>query len=264
MLNPSKLAFALFAGSLVSACAASGSRPLPQDRFERAVSHAPGAAQPGRIVARELEFARAAKEEGQWTAFRRFAATGAVIHAPSGALDAGAWLADRADPVEAVKWAPRAVWMSCDGQTAVSNGRFRDPEGMVGSFVTVWQRQENGEYLWVYDAAIRDDPQPPAKPALPDQTDDDEIVVSAISSIKGLVADCARRGETQAKAPILNAAEGTLVKSNTSRDGTLRWRWEHTPGASRRFVAEFLTGGYWRVAINQNLGGAVKAGSVIQ
>ena len=37
-------------------------------------------------------------------------------------------------------------------ELAVSQGRYRDPEGKVGNFVTVWERQGNGEYRYVFDA----------------------------------------------------------------------------------------------------------------
>ena len=57
-----------------------------------------------------------------------------------------------------MQWGPRNVWMSCDGKLAVSTGRFRDPEDQVGTFVTVWQQQQRGEYRWLYDTGVVDDP----------------------------------------------------------------------------------------------------------
>lgn len=246
--------------ALLAGCASGGPRPLPREQFQRTVAAAPGAAQPGKIVAVELEFARAAQDSGQWTAFRTFAAPGALIHGRSGPIVAETWLAGLKDPDEAVRWNPQTVWMSCNGRLAVSQGRFRDPESKVGDFVTVWQRQQDDQYRWTYDVAVLDDPQPP-KPVQDEPVDDDAIVVSAISSIKGLVADCSKRGQTTPQPPALAIATDISHKATTSSDGTLRWRWEHQAGAQRRFVAEYLTSGKWVVALDQPLGNASPAAS---
>lgn len=254
-----KRAAALVAlSALLAGCASSGPRPLPRDQFERIVANAPGAAQPGKVVAVELEFARAAQDTGQWTAFRTFAAPGALIHGRSGPVIAETWLSGLKDPEEAVRWNPQSVWMNCGGGTAVSRGRFRDPEGKVGDFVTVWQRQQDGQYRWTYDVAVLDDPQPP-KPVQDEPADDDAIVVSGISSIKGMVADCPKRGVTTPQPPALSIAPEIGHKATTAPDGTFRWRWEHQAGVQRRFVAEYLTSGRWVVALDQSLGAASPA-----
>ncbi len=243
---------ALFA--FVTACA-TGPRPLPRDRIERALKNAPGEAQPSKVVAAEIAFARAAREQGQWTAFRAFAAPGAIIHGRKGPVEASTFLAGLEDPEEAVRWNPRVVWMSCDALTAVSEGRFREPDGTVGTVITVWERQGDDEYRWVYDAGVRDDPQPPPPPSGP--ADENEIVVSALDAVQGNVSDCAKRGEALPAPPQLSVANATANAATLSKDGTLRWRWEHEAGAERRFVAEYLTGGVWEVAVNQPLGKAL-------
>ena len=79
----------------------------------------------GQVVATELAFARAAREDGQWTAFADFAAPNALIFGPEGALDAKSWLYRQENPAEAAKWRPHAVWSSCDGSLAVSRGGSR-------------------------------------------------------------------------------------------------------------------------------------------
>ncbi len=242
--------------ALVAGCAGGGPR-ISQERIKRALVGAPGLAQPSKVVAAELAFARAAQEDGQWTAFRAFAAPGAIIHGRKGPVVASTWLSALKDPEEAVRWSPDTVWMSCDGSVAVSEGRFREPDGVVGTFVTVWQRQPDREYLWIYDAAVRDDPQPAPK-APEEPIGEDEILVTALESIRGLVADCERPGFERADAkpasPALAIPEGTRNAVATSRDGTLRWRWEHPGAGQRRFVAEYLTSGSWQVALDQPLG----------
>jgi len=237
-----KIVLSLSALALVTACAA-GPRQMPRSQIDRALANAPGEAQPSKVVARELEFARAARETGQWTAFRAFAASGAVIHGRNGPIAADPWLTLQKDPDEAVAWGPRDVWMSCDGALAVSQGRFRYPDGLVGTFVTVWKRQSDEQYLWVYDAGFVDDPQPPPRVELPPE-EGNEIVVSAFDPIRGRVADCAKRGEVVAAPPAATLNGGTSL----SRDGTLRWSWQHDTDGERSFMADYLHEGRWQTA----------------
>lgn len=110
---------------------------------------APSYANPSAVIAAELAFARAAQERGQWTAFRETAAADAVMFVPAMVL-AQAWLKDRADPPQAVRWQPHEVWSSCDGSLVVSHGAWQKP-GQAGWFTTIWQRQEDGGYKWVLD-----------------------------------------------------------------------------------------------------------------
>lgn len=106
-------------------------------------------ANPSAVIARELEFARAAQEKGQWTAFREFAAEDAVMFVPQTVI-AKAWLTNRPDPAVSVTWQPTEVWSSCDGQLVVSHGAWQRP-GAVGYFTTIWERQPGGGYKWILD-----------------------------------------------------------------------------------------------------------------
>lgn len=238
-----KIVTALTALTLLSACASSGPSPRLIERIDRALAIAPGEAQPSKVVARELAFARAAREDGQWTAFRAFAAPGAVIHGQSGPILADPWLATQSDPDEAVQWGPRDVWMSCDGALAVSQGRFRYPSGIVGTFVRVWKRQADEEYLWIYDAGFADNPQPAPRAELPPE-EENEIVVSAIDPIRGKVADCVKRGEAMPAAPASALTGGTSLSS----DGTLRWSWQQDEDGTRSFMAEYFHEGRCQTA----------------
>lgn len=235
----------------LSACAPSGPPRTPRAVIDRALASAPGAAQPSTIVATELAFARMAREEGQWDAFREYAAEGAMIHGRNGPVPASAIYNSADEPEEAVQWAPRAIWMSCDGVTAVSSGRFRDADGLVGTFVTVWQRQSDNEYRYVYDVGSPDNPQPP--PAAPDAPPEpDEIVVSAINAIEGHVADCPRRGETVPDPSLSIMAGNARYKVWKSRDGTLQWVWEHREDGTRVFRADFYSEGSWKPALRES------------
>lgn len=245
-----RLLIAATASLVLAGCASNGPPRTPREYIDRVLTRAIGEAQPSKVVAAEVAFARAAREQGQWTAFNEFSADGAVMHGLRGPIEAKPWLAGRENPPAAVQWAPKAIWMSCDGALAVSQGRFRDPDGTVGTFITVWQRQADDSYLWVYDGGSPDNPQPPPK-APGEAAGEDDIIVTAYDTIKGLVADCVRRGESVPPPPEVALAEGTRSGSTLSQDGTLRWRWEHDPANNRRVVVDFYSGGVWQTGLDQ-------------
>ncbi|MGB7374198.1 hypothetical protein [Pontixanthobacter sp.] len=251
-----RIVAAAVAASLVAGC--SSGRPIARDRIDRALSIAPGEGQPSKIVAAEVAMEQRARERGQWSSFAQYAAPDAKIHLTSGPAPAAAWLRGRRDPAQTASWEPRNVWISCDGSLAVSKGRYRAADGKVGDFVRIWQRSGENEYSWVHHLAALDNPQPARRPALP-AAEGDEIVVTAIDSIKGFVADCPERGTAIPAAPPA-AMPSDVPSDNTSavissraasRDGTLAWRWEHDSASNRRIVAEYFSGGKWQIALDE-------------
>lgn len=238
----------------LAGCMGGGGPPKPSKRtvamIDRTLAGAPGAAQPSTIVAAELAFSRSAKEQGQWTAFRLFAAPGALLHGANGPFAIEPWLATQTDPPEAVQWEPRVVVMSCDGAVAVSQGRYRDPQGKVGNFVTVWERQADGQYRYVYDAGGDDVPQPPPRRPV----EEGDIVVTEIDAVQGLVATCPRGGPgTVPPPPAIAIGEDGKADARLSRDGTLRWRWEQRADGTRYAAADYFYQGRWLTAIEQSL-----------
>lgn len=240
-------------GAALTACVGGGGPPKPNNRqlaqINRALSTAPGAAQPSTIVAAELAFARAARELGQWTAFRQFAAPGALLHGRNGPFPIEPWLLAQTDPPQALQWEPRAVAISCDGQIAVSQGRYLDPDGTVGNFVTVWERQPDGAYRYTYDAGGPDVPQPPPRKPV----EDGNIVVTAIDAVQGLVATCPRGGVDIPPPPAIPITDEGKGDARLSRDGSLRWRWEHRADGARFAAADYFYEGRWLTAFDQTL-----------
>lgn len=245
-----RLGDAALALATLALAACTGAHPgPPRKAIERMLKSVPGEAQPSTIVATELAFARAAREDGQWTAFRAFAAPGALLHGRNGTVQAATFLAQLSDPPEPVQWAPRTVVMSCDGALALSLGRFRDPGGFVGNYVAVWQRQNDGAYKWIYDAAGPDIPQPAPRK----RPEDGNIVVTAIDAVEGLVATCPRGDEQVPAPPAWPQGSGHPGKAQMSADGTLRWRWEHRPGGEKYVAAQYWYNGAWVNAIEESL-----------
>jgi hypothetical protein len=233
----------------LTACASPRPKGPPVAVINRVLATAPGAGQPSTIVAAEIAFARAAREQGQWTAFRQFAAPGALLHGSNGPFAIEPWLATQTDPAEAVQWEPRAVVISCDGALAVSQGRSREPDGTVGNFLTVWERQSGGEYRYIFDAGGPDVPQPPPRK----RVEDGDIVVTSIDAVLGLVASCPRGGAAIPPPPAIAVGEDGKTDARLSRDGTLRWRWEHRADGTRFAAAEYFYEGRWLTAFEQTL-----------
>jgi small Trp-rich protein len=151
--------------------------------------------------------------------------------------------------VEAVQWEARAVAMSCDGALAVSQGRYRDPEGKVGNFITVWERQSDGDYRYIFDAGGDDVPQPPPRKPV----EEGNIVVTAIDAVQGLVASCPRGGAAIPPPPAIAVGEEGKADARLSRDGSLRWRWEHRGDSTRYAAVDYFYQGRWLTAFEQSL-----------
>lgn len=176
----------------------------------------PLAANPSAVIAADLALARAAQEQGQWTALAERAAADATLYVPE-PVNALQWLKGRANPPVPDRWQPHQAWSSCDGSLAATHGARQAPDGAPGQYLTVWQRQRNGSYKWLLDVAG-----PVAQPlARPDM-------------LPATVADCARSG----------TASGTPSAPDTS----LSWQ-VGTPDGTGRPVDLYLVRGGERRAV---------------
>jgi hypothetical protein len=226
----------LLAALAVSACAGGNRRP----DYSGGPPLKPSA-NPSAVIAAELAFSQLAQDKGQWTAFRETAAKGAEMFVPERML-ASTWLKGRADPAVPVKWQPHAVWSSCDGSYAVTRGAWERP-GSTGRYVTVWQRQKDGNYKWLVDMSLADD-----KPALPPE------MVSA------RVADCgkskqqraalaARSAATTASTALSPQSVETNIARSTSDDATISWDAD-TVNGNRRFKVAYWNGAAFETIID--------------
>lgn len=205
----------------LAACAAG---PGPRDRFARMLAPT---ASPSRVVAAELGFARAAQEDGQWTAFRDYAAADSVMFVPE-PVAARDWLKDRADPPQAVRWQPHHVWSSCDGSLAVTRGAWQRADGTQGYFTTVWQRQRDGDYRWTLDQGD----------ALDTPLEEPEFVRTD-------VAECPARGlaaDLRAQAERSRPADGGTYFDQVSADSSLFLTFVVSPDLSR----------HWKLMLNKD------------
>lgn len=194
-------------------------------------------ANPSAVIAAELAFASAARAQGQWTAFARFAAPDAVMFTPQMAW-AQVWLKGRANPPAPLAWQPYSVWSSCDGTLVVSHGAWQKG-ATAGWFTTIWQRQPDGSYKWVLDHGDS------LKQPLP-----------APEMLSALIADCparTRSGPPRGKAAKLGKPKKVKLadlppldpahRAGVSTDGTLRWDVTVAPTGARHLTIDWTRDG---------------------
>ena len=189
---------------------------------------------PSSVFAAELAFNRLAQQKGQWTAFRETAADEAVMFVPQRVL-AKQWLKGRADPPASVRWTPSTIFVSCDGNLAASTGNWKRPDGSVGYFTTVWQRDKKGEWKWIMDhgdtlALARDAP---------------EFLV-------GKVATCKRRGPGGGGPPP-GSGRGKGETLPMPRDESLTWSADVATDGSRRVTVRMWNGTDYETVIDDKV-----------
>jgi ketosteroid isomerase-like protein len=191
------------------------------------------AAQPAMsAVDAERAFASAAQRDGQWTAFRRYAADDALMFTPQ-PVNAQQFLKPLKDPPHSVEWWPARSVTSCDGRMAVNTGPWRRADGSNGYFTTVWMQQDDGSWKWIYDAGD-DLTKPMPRPAEPEQ----------------IRASC--DGDPPS-ATAIRSDEGSKAGAGRSPDGTLVYRWTVDRAGARSFTASAWNGADWDVPIRDQV-----------
>ncbi|MDT9599463.1 hypothetical protein [Sphingosinicella rhizophila] len=171
-------------------------------------------AAPPTAVAAERAFAANAQTQGQWTAFRTFAADEAVMFTPE-PVNAQTWLAGREDPPQAVMWWPARSFMSCDGTMAVNTGAWLRAGGTAaGYFTTVWSKRQDGSWKWLLDHG---DGLAKPRPA----------------------GDRVRVRKARCGAPRPGQASPGI---RWSADGSLSWAWQVAPDGTRRVTVSLWNG----------------------
>ena len=198
------------------------------------------AAAPAGMTAIEAEraFAADAQKLGQWTAFQKWSTADALMFLPQ-PTKAHSFFKDRKDPPEAVIWWPGRSYVSCDGSYAINTGPWvREWGKSVGYFTTVWQRQRDRSWKWIYDAG-------------------DELTQPRAEGgdIKARTASCRGRPTN----PVVMGTIGALGYRNggsRSRDGTLVWSWTVGPKGDRRFLAQMWNGEKFETVVEDRVAAA--------
>ncbi|MEO5578660.1 MAG: hypothetical protein ABIR25_06380 [Sphingomicrobium sp.] len=166
----------------------------------------------------ERAFAADAQRQGQWTAFRKWSTADALMFVPQ-PTKARDFLKGRKDPPASVFWWPGRSYVSCDGKTAINTGPWVRGYGKsVGYFTTVWVRQRDGGWKWVYDAG-----------------DEGKFMRDEGGDIAPVNAPC----PTLPLPPPPQREVQANVKTGggSSADGTLTWGWTVARTGERNFFA---------------------------
>ncbi len=185
---------------------------------------------PSGVVAAEIAFNRMAREDGLWTAFRELAADDAVMLIPQ-AVNAQEWLKAKTDPATAPQWEAEAIYMSCDGRTAASQGGFKNEAALQGYFTTIWQRRydiraADADWKFLFDhggfaGETRTKP---------------DFVKTRIASCKGAVP-----------------AQVPQANTRMSRDQTLKWTWDVKADTARTLTVSLWNGSAYETVIQDDI-----------
>ncbi|ALR20254.1 MULTISPECIES: hypothetical protein [Sphingobium] len=192
---------------------------------------------PSSVIAAEIAFNRLAQAKGQWTAFRETSAEEAVLFVPQRVL-AKEWLKKQADPPASVQWSPSIVYVSCDGRLAASTGNWKRPDGSVGYFTTIWQRDKKGAWKWIMDhgdtlASPREAPE----------------------YLTGKVATCKRRGPGEGPAVTAAPPPGRKGEAPPApKDESLLWSADVAGDGSRHVTVRMWTGADYETVIDDRVG----------
>ena len=198
-------------------------------------------ADPSRVIAAELAFARAAQEKGQWTAFAEYATGDAVMFVPD-PVNARDWLRRQTDPPQAVRWQPHQVWSSCDGSLAVTRGAWQRPDGSAGYFTTVWARQRDDQYKWVMDQGD----------TLAQPLADPEMIDAKVAQCApGPAARWRERERPTVRA--LACADRTCGGGAVSADGTLEYEYSVDPAGARQVIVRVREEGAMREVMRSDV-----------
>jgi len=189
----------------------------------------------------ERAFARDAQRIGQWTAFRKYADTDAVMFTPQ-AVWARDFLKGRKDPARSVRWRPSASFVSCDGRTAINTGPAFTPEGKAyGTFTTVWQRSGRN-WRWVYDAGGPVEGTP---------------TLEGRATVRNAACRGRATGAPVSAPPPLTARQARTTPQDNgqgqSADRTLGWDWVVAKDGSRRFRTFLWNGAIYEQVVYQQV-----------
>jgi ketosteroid isomerase-like protein len=112
----------------------------------------PSGPNPTAVIAAERAFATRASDVGWVLAFKEYAAPDAVNFTPEPG-NAHAWLNKQKDDGDkALAWWPAFAGASAAGDLGFTTGPARYAGKPVGNYFTVWKKQPDGRWLWIFDA----------------------------------------------------------------------------------------------------------------
>lgn len=198
------------------------------------------AAPAGTAIDAERAFAARAARGEQWAAFRDSSTDTAMMFTPAPVV-AHRYLAGRAEPKHPIQWWPAHSYVSCDGRIAVNTGPWTVPaRGTSGYFTTIWVRQPDGAWKWIYDGGDQTGRIDPAG----------DRPRTRKAACRGRAGDVLGDPEPAAQ----------QQAAGRSADGTLQWRWTWTDDGARALDVYLWNGREMERVIEDRVDPAQKGG----
>ncbi|MDX2141711.1 MAG: nuclear transport factor 2 family protein [Rhodospirillaceae bacterium] len=165
---------------------------------------------PAEVVAAERAFAADAQQRGWIAAFKTYSAPDAVLlrDTPISAKENLAKLPDT--PADtSLKWWPIWAGISQSGDLGFTTGPFTSGDKNFGHYFTVWQRQPDGTWRWIYDGGPSNESASPFGPdtepeLLPVATATSASSEAALAEVGVLEVELARRAVTDSRVAYLS------------------------------------------------------------
>ncbi len=162
----------------------------------RPVAEAPSAAP---VIAAERAFAADGAARGWVAAFRRAAAPDAITLSPDPVNAQESLARIEGDGSTALDWRPAYAGVAQSGDFGFTTGPFqlRGREGIAGHFFTVWRRQPDGAWKWIFDAgtdvvdpgpAVAIDADIPTLPVALESSGSAETAIAEVNAIERQIA----------------------------------------------------------------------------
>ncbi|MCB2059492.1 MAG: hypothetical protein R3E09_10385 [Novosphingobium sp.] len=228
---------AMLSLAVVSGTATASDRGPPGGR------HRNSYANPSALIAAEIALAQLTREKGQSAALRETAARDATMLVPE-PVNADDWLKDRPDPPKPVDRYTEAVWISCDGSYGVVEGSWTGAD-TGGEFAAVWQRQEDGQYKWLFRHPVGNTGASPAPDMIPASVADCDVPRPN--------ADSRPQERKPGKRPKLPPPAPVNAQADHSADGTLDWRFGTDSKGVPRLLVRIRKDGQMRTVLGGEL-----------
>jgi hypothetical protein len=204
------------------------------------------AAAPPTAIDAERAFAADAQTLGQWTAFRRWAAPGAILFTPQ-PTDVHKMLEGSPDPALTYQWWPAQAFLSCDGNVGVTTGpsvrgRYR------GYFTTIWVREPDGAWKWILDHGDGlSSPRPAGEQPRVRRASCSRLERPGQTTILTMDAGGATR-----------IGGGGQKSEGSSADGSFRWSWQTREDGSRRVQVLLWNGARHEAVLTDEVAGSAR------
>ena len=156
------------------------------------------AADPAPVIAAERAFAARAGEVGLKQSFLENLADDAVVFAPEPTSAKAVYQSRPDGKGPSLAWWPAFAGIAASGDLGFTTGPYEVNGKRAGHYFTVWKRQPDGAWKWVYDGGADSDAtqaQGPEAPvaALPPPTGPRLYPEAAFAKVRGAEAQLARR-----------------------------------------------------------------------